>query len=332
MLAQHMHRGLRPVRLPPPTSAPPRRGKEGLGGRSCSALARKSLPGRGWWAQARPRPSGCARAVTSVLPGSVPAQASAAVPDPGGVVQRCAAAPRRLRGSLPQVSLAGGGAGAGPSTAQSPAGAWGAGGSLWSGWDSAPILPLCLHRLSHRVRCRHPRVLLALHGVWVGPAHLRQDQVLRGQECPLPSSPHGREGADPALRGPGTARPSLVLRSKSPKQPPAFTGLLQPPHRCLGLARPQVQSGGTPRCDPQSCPGELTAGWSEGSPLHWAGSPQHGCCPLWGTWGLLGTAPQDSPCPGVLSSKPSLGYDPWSTHLSPPCPVWDTLYASKKYF
>lgn len=95
--------------------------EEGLGGRSCPALPRKSLSGP------RGSPSLLALPTAVMLShaGPGPAQASVAVPDPGGVIQRRAAAPRRLRGSLPQVSLPRARAlAAGPGTPQGPAGGW----------------------------------------------------------------------------------------------------------------------------------------------------------------------------------------------------------------
>lgn len=98
----------------PPLSTPVGTRAAGCTERGCAGCVLPCPPQEepfweGRASQGRPlAPWPCPQLSPPFLPGPGPAQAGAAVPDPGGVVQRRAAAPRRLRGALPQVARAGG--------------------------------------------------------------------------------------------------------------------------------------------------------------------------------------------------------------------------------
>lgn len=236
MLAQHTHRRDE-ARFRCPDLYHPRGGKEGLGGQILPCPPQEKFLGpEGVRAHSLyPRLSHLSH------PGPGPAQASAAVPDPGGVIQRRAATPRRLWGTLPQVSPSKAAAlGVEPSTSQS-GWAWGLlvdpsslGGSRR---NPAPILTLY----------PPPASVTQYEACPGSSAHLGAGSGAWSQVCPLSSSPHGWEGldADPAIRVPGAAGACrhLVLRSKSPRAasylhyPPPASPPLHGMGRALGAVR-----------------------------------------------------------------------------------------------
>ena len=120
--------------------------------------------------------------------GPGPAQAGAAVPDPGGVLQWRSAAPRRLRGALPQVSLAQGAVPGGGVKHVSESGwAWGCRqatpGQGAAGETRLPPSP------SRTVRCSRsrgpPRSALSLGGLHPAEGRTRCSHL----HYPPPASP-----------------------------------------------------------------------------------------------------------------------------------------------